>query len=1108
MPEKPQQPDNLETEIAESAETVVNLTELGKQEKERNYQKNLTTLLVQVQELLDAVSLAEGKKESTREVLEKEIVFEVPKAHTLKDIEEKMDKHKRMLKGLSQTLKKVSLRTKGVKNPEQVLPLLYYLETEIKNRVFDRVVTTSEKAPKITAQWKKRGYEVEIDENYLVKGKVLLRLEKEVPYIPSKETLRRLGELLGEANDPVETITRLKQMGFRIEGETVEHRFDKLKEFVVSQDILETMKLLQSVGLRNKYREYLMGFGGDSMYGDTPDKRIRELAKDEEARALFVPEALKKTLNYYNHIAPERERDVSLEELDVFERRLKFFSDRESEALFIFLSDYQRNEMRFVWGILATWEEAGIKKEFSQILQRDAYAASIVYERIKRVSSYPDDTYAQRLNEAFQEATSSPVFKKLAEDKQAAEFIKNIIQISGVNNIGRITDEAKVIRGIDQLKGKPEALAACQLITQGSFYYHVDPSLDSQLGDILKIVEDKELLEELVHPRFQQFIKDLREKLGVYIIESYFYEIRNKYGNFYDLYRSDIFIESLRSEKFVTLLKRQERHRFNPITFRKLAEIPDVVDKVENFERTFDITIQPSHIDILPQLLSSSYFEQSLQPKTVEFYKKLHDAYSYTIEVSERSIEQLCSSVDKEQEIFSHDAKAFYTDVHKIFDYNLNLAELPQLLSFKGNNDLKEKIFANDNVAFIKRVGEVKELSDIETFTNLPENRRKVVERLHQDFNYRFRAREVHEDRYPYSIIPRIGFDKGIEEDIEQGNEISYKTRAAQEICLGFLYEGDPAHDYLEYIKENQWITIQTYNRLYAARRSHIGFDSYAYIPQEGESHPIINTTFYGNSLRDILYRKRDDLHVDKVADNEGFYPGSIGGTAIRIYPETYQLYADTLKAYFEKGEKLDIIPAQFSWFPSRKISTKTDNEQILNQALPLGVALNGHTHYYATPYGIISGCVSVPPKMSGIFEDEHIAARAVGVITGHREMLQDFFKRQEEKESKENKNYQETTSANGITINISETDIPKELESMILPGNITLREVLLNLQIEQYLQHIHRNAQLIQKLIKEVEADDVEVFLENKKLSLTDSIPGGSKIIMKFKEKSQQIAA
>lgn len=317
-------------------------------------------------------------------------------------------------------------------------------------------------------------------------------------------------------------------------------------------------------------------------------------------------------------------------------------------------------------------------------------------------------------------------------------------------------------------------------------------------------------------------------------------------------------------------------------------------------------------------------------------------------------------------------------------------------------------------------------------------------------------------------LVTESKFADVFEKEIDE-----YKAEISNEACLGFLNQGDAAHEALEKIKEKNWITIQTYNRLYAARRRVTGYSSYAYVPKKGESHPVINVTFYGfNFPSDII-----------------------------MYEENYKIYENAVKIHKNKE---NLKNGFASWSKEPKCFPKDLSvEKIANLVLPIGVAKNGHSHFYATPFGIVSGCVSENSEQSDLLKKHRPGKLGVN-ITGHREMLLDFLEREEKKHNGEELNEEKPNNGNAeiintISISFENFDLPRDLEEMILPGNITLSEVLTNLHIEQYLHDdLIPPQNLLNDLKNGIKNNEIQVFLDDKKLSLTDLVPGNSKIIFK----------
>ncbi len=330
------------------------------------------------------------------------------------------------------------------------------------------------------------------------------------------------------------------------------------------------------------------------------------------------------------------------------------------------------------------------------------------------------------------------------------------------------------------------------------------------------------------------------------------------------------------------------------------------------------------------------------------------------------------------------------------------------------------------------------------------------------------------------------------------------KTFITPKVCEDFLYSGNLAHEALEEIKEKDLITVQTYNRLYAARRRYTGYNSYAYHPKEGEIYPAINVSDYANDLGE-KENEKNKLEVDTTLDSNGFLDGNIGyQERLKIYPETYASYQATKEKFNlltneEKGKFLE----QFSWYsPPKKYEKDPEYELLVNNVLSLGIAENGHAHFYATPFGIISGCVSEFPESSGIFDKNHLAAKGIGRITGHREMLLDYIARHRDKNysyKEEAKNIPESA----LTIEFENMNLSKELQEMVLPSGIPLSEVFTNLHLEQYLHNtITPDKYLLDMLGNNLRTGKMLAMIDNKEIALNDIIPQGSKIILKGLQK------
>lgn len=319
------------------------------------------------------------------------------------------------------------------------------------------------------------------------------------------------------------------------------------------------------------------------------------------------------------------------------------------------------------------------------------------------------------------------------------------------------------------------------------------------------------------------------------------------------------------------------------------------------------------------------------------------------------------------------------------------------------------------------------------------------------------RSVELTKDSSTFSFLKTF-VEETIAHDFPEKNR-SLIVQITHYICTSFLYHGDVAHELLETIKEKGWISIQTYNRLYAARRRFIGHVSYAYKPKKGDRHPVINVTYYKHHT-----------------------------------PENMTPYSRNYKLYEQKKEKL---PQSFiSWYDEpKKYPADPEYEKVVSLCLPIGIADNGHTHYYATPYGIVSGCIAENRKE----EMMNFGPLGVGLVTGHKEMLTDFLRRQGAMvETK----YENTIPGHAVTIDFDRGDFPAQLKEMLLPPHISLGEALLNLHLEQYLHDdVAPNEQLLTDLMHDIAEGKVRIMVNNKEADITDTLIASSKITLEKKK-------
>lgn len=205
-----------------------------------------------------------------------------------------------------------------------------------------------------------------------------------------------------------------------------------------------------------------------------------------------------------------------------------------------------------------------------------------------------------------------------------------------------------------------------------------------------------------------------------------------------------------------------------------------------------------------------------------------------------------------------------------------------------------------------------------------------------------------------------------------------------------------------------------------------------------------------------------------------------------------------------EKGEKdknKTFIKNFTSWYDKPKKYTQNPYlELVANYALPIGVSDNGHTHYYATPYGIISGCIAENRKEELVKEDfvSSIGQLGIQLVSGHKEMLVDFLYAQGDLKQTTTEHI---TPENAVTMDFDDVDLPSELKEMILPPGISLSEALLNLHLEQYLHDMAPDEHLLATLMKDINEGKIQIFIDDTIVNINTILEKGKKILLKKKK-------
>lgn len=1088
----------------EQASEVLEISEETAEEKERReIENNINALSQKAEKRIQEMEKQKAEKTKiSRDELEKRINADPPTVATLELINQELEKNKSYKNRLEKRLEKAGADKK-------LATLVYYLETEhsIKDYKWETEWIKTKDVEEIFDYYKVEGREArKTNKKSFLERKTAIEVKKETFYVvSSKEEYKNLAELMEQSNDPIEIIERLKRIGINICGDNLRKNFEGFKKFVSQPKILEILRGLNILDFRADKKI----FGEDEDFS----REINDFLENQDKTELFEKENLKELLKFEKIFG-----------LNVFEFKnskwdykynfqnilnlLQMSSDKSAREIidYIFVNLDKKNIKDTVYSLytfknILSIQKSDLLSEIAEFIKSipAAITSPLIEDLLTR------ENFSNFNKEQWQESFEKILYKEtqeLRDNPELNDFVKKFLTINEQNRLHPV--EIKTFKNLYSYKNKKEIIALCEFTKELGSLANVLIISDTMNTEVFK---DKIVFK----PEFAWFVKELREKFS-FKTDDLLYHIREAAKIFNDIELKN----DLLSEKTVSFFKNiNEKFAFNFSINIKNVEYLIFASKDADFQELLEN-------DEAVKFMKNSLYGFDLEPRTLAFIKNMSFDFYPMLDTLFRTfnftIDQRMGNIALE--VFIKNLSLLKENQNEILPLLIKFKDLGwlnnkmikegggELKNIVQDEILKEKIFNFENIDFINKTIEKQNLSieDISTITLIEEDKKRAAKQLADDFNLKIYPFEVYKDNVASSVTASLINSDSLQKELAENNFENYKIIVSQKICVEFLKNGDAAHEFLEKITEKGWITIQTYNRLYAARRKNIGFESYAYRPKVGETHPIINVTFYGMEFGENRLKNNKQFTVSSYEDADGFYEGDSGGVKIKIYPETYKIYKEALEKYKNYGEETEKkFFENFSWYakPKKYKEEYKQEEFLTNNALPAGPAPNGHSHFYFTPYGIVSGCVSEASQQSDILRKDHPLSKGAWLITGHKEMLLDFLKNYGEISSY--KKEIETIPAGAITVKIENLNLPKQLERMILPPNITLGEMILNLHLEQYLHKgMAVNEFLLNDIMEQLNSGEIIAKANGKILKLEDRIEPSTKIIFEkqFKEK------
>lgn len=964
-------------------------------------------------------------------------------------------------------LRMTAFRLKGIKNPKKLLYLSRYLETYYSNKEEREIIVDAKELKQKTEEIKKEenktkeakrarkkyekfyGFEIISQDSKPANEKTKIKITRITPFKFKIKDAEKFSKLVSYKTDPVELLETLRDLVYTNELDFQNH-FEEIHSLTANNEALDFIKRLKRVSSLQGY------YSLNTKIGETSTlEKINEMASSK-----ILNDESEKKLNLFLEISNMQGWRVHLEDLPDF---IKISQDENILELAFFLKKLGHNIPHYDMfkSMEALQKEGVIKTLTEKILEFnvDPYAILKKIFASRHAYQQTDSSKKEDIESGCQE------LKNLAESAESGEYDEKLMQfayqISVLQEKTIDVESLPLVRSL--MENKKEVLALFEMFKKFNVPFNL-----AEIHDSLSVfLENKENFETIFRPEFQSFLEDMREKLDYKIKwhHLFFNKDKKNYSlklNLSELFKNNDLKEKLFSEEGVKMIK--FLGGFN-------------IEKQRNYETLIDGKVLP--------------FLEKLKEVFLYHYNS-NDLNDY----SDNFIIQ-CENDQKLKDIlFKKDTEQFYKQLRETFSYEFQFYKLKKYLEFAENEKIKSELFKPETVNFIKLFSDCDIVRDAESLIIIKEGERKIITRLATDLDSKFRVNILND---AFHTLHSVITDKSLQKEVKKEKYDLYKIRVSQNICADFLKYGDAAHELLEKIKEKNWITIQTYNRLYAARRKNIGFESYAYHAKPNENHPTINVTYYGMDFGESRLKNNKEFTVSSYLDDNGFYEGDIGSVKVKIYPETYKIYKEALERYKSGKETEKSFFANFSWYPQpKKYKEEFSQEEFLtNKALPAGPAPNGHSHFYFTPYGIVSGCVSESIQQSDILKKDHPLSKGAWLITGHKEMLLDFLKKSGEILSYEKE--MEAIPGEAVTVKIENLDLPKQMEQMILPSNITLGEMILNLHIEQYLhKEVEANEHLLNDIMEQLNSEEITAEANGKILKLDDKIEPDAKVIFK----------
>jgi len=751
----------------------INESEIPEEEKE--YQNNVAKLIQSAEEFL----LEKERKKIEQNLDSKEIKLKRLKPVLTIERQKKIDEKRGF--SLKDKMRKASFSLRLGKKADDMMAFVHYLEENIRNKKRGYPNVKESNLEKEKAKYQKDGYTVEVGDTWpedKEKGLIKLNIEKTVPYEFYSTHTKKLAELLVQENDPIEVLERSQHIGFQTNGSTFKPGYSQLEgilSFTSSRDIINLLKKLEQINVEG-YHYFGNEYKGKEFKGEHIEDAFLDFAERDAKEGILTPEVQKKLLL----ILENNKNHVNLEDLEIYldniqnEKKLNFilFLNNRIEYFDIKNDQTIRN--------LELLEENGLIESFSELLKTNISLPDF-YKLFDYQGRKEED--AREIIKDLKMQVESPELKDLLEDKELLSFTNKITSLIGQSI--HLDDLQKY----KKLQDYPEAIAIFGLLREWKIK-NISYDWKRRDDSFFKLFENKNLLSILINPEFNEFVKNIQEKLGY---EMNLNDLSYSNSNILELFNKSEVKGNILSESGVELINYLGKFNSDKISYyEQLTAHPNILPVLKKLEQSFDFRYGESGnfygADELIKLAQNEEQQENLfSNKTIDFVKKLQKVIDYQFQpddilklaheartgpfpfeiLEKENVEFInkvvtCSDLQGLDELtrLKDEDKEFFLKLAESFDYKVNARTTFRPASFLSkknrertrllvdNKELQKELFSKNRVEMINKIRTRKNNYYFDFFDNI-----EVLVKLPIDFpNF---LEELKEHRVPYSFNPK-----------------------------------------------------------------------------------------------------------------------------------------------------------------------------------------------------------------------------------------------------------------------------------------------------------------------------------------------------------------